>query len=209
MSPGSRPPARVTNVARARAAPPPMLSRYAVPLLCAAAIVFACGPRPHAAESSVSTARAATTGAGAAATAATAARPDSSGAPRMSKKALAEDIARNPLASSLGVRVRGGAREVTFALLVTNRADKNVELLFPSGLTHDFVVRDAAGAEVWRWSEGRMYTQAVQSRLLGGNETTTYEETWTPGARSGRFTVAAELRSSSHVVRQEAAFVLP
>lgn len=206
MSPGSRPPARVTNVARARAAPPPMLSRYAVPLLCAAAIVFACGPRPHAAESSVSTARAATTGA----TAGTpAARPDSSGAPKLSRKALAEDIARHPLASSLGVRVRGGEREVTFALLVTNRADKNVELLFPSGLTHDFVVRDAAGAEVWRWSEGRMYTQAVQSRLLGGNETTTYEETWTPGARSGRFTVAAELRSSSHVVQQQAAFVLP
>lgn len=181
-----------------------MLSRYAVPLLCAAAIVFACGPRPHAAESSVSTARAATTGAGA-----PAAKPDSSGTPKLSRKALAEDIARHPLASSLGVRVRGGERAVTFALLVTNRADKNVELLFPSGLTHDFVVRDAAGAEVWRWSEGRLYTQAVQSRLLGGNETTTYEETWTPGARSGRFTVAAELRSSSHVVQQQAAFVLP
>lgn len=182
-----------------------MLSRYAVPLLCAAAIVFACGPRPHAAESSVTTARAAT-----AATGTPAAKPDSSGIPRLSKKALAEDIARHPLASSLAVRVRGGSdREVTFALHVTNRADKSVELLFPSGLTHDFVVRDAAGAEVWRWSEGRMYTQAVQSKLLGGNETTTYEEAWAPGARSGRFTVSAELRSSSHQVQQLAAFVLP
>src|SRR5688500_15643838 len=110
-----------------------MLSRYAVPLLCAAAIVFACGPRPHAAESTV---------------------PDAAARPTMKP-----DTA-NPLASSLDVRVADGVR---FTLHVTNRGGRNLELMFPSGQTHDFVVLDAAGKQLWRWSEGRMFTQAMQS----------------------------------------------
>lgn len=186
-----------------------MLSRYAVPVLCAAAIVFACA-RPHSADSTPAAGVLAGTPAAGAASAATVA--PSSGT-RVSK-AMREEIEHHPLASSLDVSVRGAGaspseREVRFALHVINRADKKVELLFPSGQTHDFVVRDEAGREVWRWSEGRMYTQAVQSRLLDGEESATYEETWSPGAHRGRFSVAAELRSSNHVVQQVAEFVLP
>ena len=99
--------------------------------------------------------------------------------------------------------------DVRFALHVTNRADKNLELMFPSGQTHEFVVTDDTGHEVWRWSEGRMFTQALQSRLLAGAETATYEESWQPGTRTGRFTVVATLRSTSHTVLQTAEFVVP
>ena len=173
----------------------PMLSRYAVPLLCAAAIVFACAPRPHAA------ANAAAASAPALSTKGTLPAVPS---PKP-KKPSAEDLARQPLASSLDVAV-GATRDVRFALHVTNRADKNVELMFPSGQTHDFVVTDESGREVWRWSEGRMFTQALQSKLLGGEETTTYEEAWQPGTRTGHFTVTATLRSSSHTVEQVAQF---
>lgn len=116
-----------------------------------------------------------------------------------------EDLARQPLASSLDVAV-GKARDVRFALHVTNRADKSIELMFPSGQTHDFVVTDESGREVWRFGDGRMFTQALQSKLLGGEETTTYEETWQPGTRTGHFTVVATLHSSSHAVEQVAQF---
>lgn len=172
------------------------LSRYAAPLLAAAAIVYACSPRVNGGENPAL---------------ATAAVPAKDSAPmtRSSRKALADSIAREPLAASLDVSIKPGAREVQFALHVTNRADKNVELMFPSGQTHDFVVKDDAGREVWRWSEGRMFTQALQSKLLGGSETATYRDSWNAGARTGRFTVVATLRSTSHDVVQVAEFTLP
>lgn len=170
-----------------------MLSRIAVPALCVAAIVFACAPRPHAAAKAAATPLA-TTGV----------MPT----PTPKRKPKPEDLARTPLASSLDVAV-GRTKDVRFALHVTNRADKNVELMFPSGQTHEFSVKDSTGREVWRWSEGRMFTQALQSKLLAGEETTTYEESWQPGARAGRYTVVATLRSTSHTVEQTAEFVVP
>lgn len=171
------------------------LTRYAAPLLAAAAIVYACAPRSNASETTVAT---------------VAASPNRDSAPttRAGRKALADSIAKEPLAASLDVSV-SGATEVRFALHVTNRADKHVELMFPSGQTHEFIVQDATGKEVWRWSEGRMFTQALQSKLLSGSETATYQEAWKPAARAGRYTVVASLNSTNHQVRQVAEFTLP
>ena len=174
-----------------------MLSRFAVPVLCVAAIVFACAPRPHSAESrSFDAASLSTRGV----------MPS----PAPKKKPKPEELERQPLASSLDVAVAptkdARVGEVRFALHVTNRADKNLELMFPSGQTHEFIVTDETGHEVWRWSEGRMFTQALQSKLLAGTETTTYAESWQPGTRTGRFTVTASLRSTSHTVLQTAEF---
>ena len=134
-------------------------------------------------------------------------------APAPRRKPKAEELARQPLASSIDVAVArtkdARVGEVRFQLHVTNRADKNVELMFPSGQTHEFAVTDETGHEVWRWSEGRMFTQALQSKLLAGAGTATYTETWQPGTRTGRFTVVATLRSTSHTVLQTAEFVIP
>lgn len=168
-----------------------MLSRFAVPVLCAIAIAFACAPRPHSAESKTVDAALSTRGV----------MPNP--APR--KKPKPEELARQPLASAIDVAV-GRAKDVRFQLHVTNRGDKNLELMFPSGQTHEFAVTDETGHEVWRWSEGRMFTQALQSKLLAGEETATYTETWNPGTRTGRFTVVATLRSTSHTVLQTAEF---
>ncbi len=110
------------------------------------------------------------------------------------------------IAASLDVRT---GPEVEFALRVTNATDKRMELTFPSGQTHDVVVLDAAGREVWRWSEGRMFTQAVQTKLLASDETTAYVERWTPQGRAGSYTVIATLRSSNHPVELRRGFTLP
>lgn len=166
------------------------LTRYAVPLLCAAAIVFACAPRRQSAAE---------------ATAASVTQSSSTSA--TTKKPTVKPDTVHPLASSLAVSVAG--TDAKFALHVTNRGAKNLELLFTSGQTHEFVVLDSVGREVWRWSEGRMFTQAVQSKLLHVGDTETYEETWTPGTAKGRFTVVASLRTQSQPVEQRAEFVVP
>ena len=111
-----------------------------------------------------------------------------------------------PLASSLDVRVADGVR---FALHVTNEAQKSLELTFPDGQTHDIVVLDAAQREVWRWSDGRMFTQALQTRVLDEDETASYEAAWPARSVHGAFTAVASLRSENHPVEQRVRFVIP
>ena len=110
------------------------------------------------------------------------------------------------LASSLDVSVGAGVR---FALHVTNTTDRRLELNFPSGQTHEFVVLDASGREVWRWSADRMFTQALQNRLVDSRETVTYEETWKPGEMRGTFTAVGTVRSDNYPVETRVEFTLP
>ncbi|MFA5867289.1 MAG: BsuPI-related putative proteinase inhibitor [Actinomycetota bacterium] len=50
---------------------------------------------------------------------------------------------------------------VPLRVSVTNTGDKQTNLTYPSGQKYDFTVTDASGAEVWRWSAGRSFTQEV------------------------------------------------
>jgi hypothetical protein len=110
------------------------------------------------------------------------------------------------IGATLDVKVKD---RVSFALRVTNNAEKRLELTFPSGQTHDIVVLDQAGHEVWRWSEGRMFTQALQNRLLATDETLSYQASWSPSANHGTFVAVASLRSENHPLEQRVQFTLP
>ena len=158
-----------------------MVNRIVVPLLCAAAIAVACGPRAH---SSTTT----------------------DAPPAAAKPVPDESTTAVSLASSLEISVKDG---VTLAFHATNRDARRVEVVFPSGQTHDFTILDSAGREVWRWSEGRLFTQALQNRVLAPAETMTWRERWSPGTRSGTFVAVATLRSSSHPVESRVEFTLP
>jgi hypothetical protein len=116
------------------------------------------------------------------------------------------DANGNVLATSLNVTVE---RDVQFAFHVTNNTEKKIELRFPSSQTHDFVVLDASGREVWRWAGDRMFTQAMQIRLLGAQETLRVEEEWKPEGRKGTFTVVARLTSGNHPVEEKIEFTIP
>ena len=153
-----------------------MRSRLLVLLLCAGALVLACGPRAHSnAESSTS------------------------------QRAAADDSGK-VLATSLNVSVERG---VQFAFHVTNNSEKKIELQFPSGQTHDFVVLDSIGREVWSWAAARMFTQAMQTRMLGARETMKVEEAWDPAGKKGTFTVVARLTSKNHPLEEKVEFALP
>lgn len=113
------------------------------------------------------------------------------------------------IVTSLDVRQNGSALAFTFR--ITNNAKKRLELVFPSGQTHDFVVVDAAGEEVWRWSAGRMFTQVLQNKILGANGTLAYEVAWTPppGTDGATLTAVATLLSENHPVEERTAFAVP
>jgi hypothetical protein len=156
-----------------------MSSRYIAPLLIASALAFACGPLSHSTEVE--------------------ATPD-----RPAADAVADTV-DGAVAASLVVDV--GA-EVGVTLEVANAAGHQVELDFADGQTHDVAILDAAGREVWRWSAGRLFTTAVQTKLLGADETTSYVERWAPGEHRGTFTAVATLRSGRYPVELRHGFTI-
>jgi len=167
-----------------------MSSRLAVPLLCAAAVVYACGQGALGAFAFGSTP-------------AVASAAPVNGQPRPAVTRAKKH--GEPVDAALAVRI---GPEVRFALQVVNASEHRLELDFPNGQTREFVVSDSAGREVWRWSRGRLFTQTVQNRLLAAGDTVTYEEKWA-GAAPGRYTVVATLRSENHPLERRAEFVVP
>jgi hypothetical protein len=80
------------------------------------------------------------------------------------------------LNGALDVTVDG---DVEFMFTVTNTGPDSVELSFRSGKRADVAVTDAeSGETVWRWSEGRMFTQAISTVELSPGETFDRSFTW-------------------------------
>lgn len=98
------------------------------------------------------------------------------------------------LVPTLSVVVAGDS--VRFTFQVANAGMSAVELTFGSGQRYDIVVSDSAGGEVWRWSAGRMFTQAVGEERLEAGGTLEYEATWDPSGREGVYRAVARLLSS-------------
>lgn len=106
------------------------------------------------------------------------------------------------------VHVDANSDDVRFSLAVQNGTAKQVELSFPNGRTHDFVVLDEAGREVWRWSASRMFTQTVQNRLLDARDSVVYDERWHPPEGGGKFTVVAVLNSKNYPMEKRIDFAV-
>lgn len=161
-----------------------MNTRLVISVLVLGALAFACGPRPSRSESAAPMATVAT------------ARP----ARHDARAAIPK------LASDFGVRVGGEA--VEFAMHVTNAGAKDVEISFPSGQTYDFVVLDSLGRQVWRWGDGRMFTQSLQNKSLSSGDDMDIAERWEHGALHGKYTAVATLRSSNFPMEQRVDFVV-
>jgi Intracellular proteinase inhibitor len=156
-----------------------------IPLLCLGAVAFACGPRSHSEASLVSV---------------NVAKPLA--APAVKKAPKKEQQVR--VAPNFTVNVEH--KSIRFALDVTNPTKKDVELTFPDGQTHDFVVLDSVGREVYRWGAGRMFTQSVQNRTIDGGETMHITERAELDLAPGSYVAVAKLRSTNFPVQERVTF---
>jgi hypothetical protein len=111
-----------------------------------------------------------------------------------------------PLVSSLSVQVRDD--DVQFRFQITNGTGAPLTLSFPTAQRVDFAVEDSTGAEVWRWSEGRVFAQTAGDERLDSASTRTWEGSWDGGRRRGSFTATARLTSSSHPLDLRTRFAL-
>ncbi len=154
-----------------------MKGRITFGLLVAAVLAFACGPRP---------------GSGDPVAAVHAPHAKSSAQPGPS------------LVSSLAVVVKNG---VAMDFRVVNAGAKRLEVNFPSGKTHEVVVLDSLGREVWRWSSGRMFTQSLQNKVLHSSDSLEYDAVW-QNAPTGKYTAIATLASENFPMEQRMEFVV-
>jgi hypothetical protein len=169
-----------------------MKSRFVISLLCVGAVAYACGPRalPESGGTVAGT------------TVASARTVAQQGTPRA---ASATHARSTPVTAALDVRAE--AASIHFALQVVNRGKKTIELTFPSGQTHDFAIVDSLGREVWRWSTGRLFTQALQNRMLSRGDAMSMTESWNaPSLRPGRYTAVATLKSQNYPLSETMEF---
>lgn len=89
-----------------------------------------------------------------------------------------------------------------FEFTVTNRSPDPVELEFRSGLQADFAVLDA-DAEIWRWSDGKAFTQMLETKTLDPGDSISYSRTWTDPV-PGTYTAIATLEASGESVEATA-----
>lgn len=129
------------------------------------------------------------------------------GDPGSSAKAAAERREPPRIESALNVDI-GDAHAVRFDFSVTNAGGGKVEMTFPSGKTHDVIVLDSLGRQVWRWSDGRMFTQLLQNKVLRGADTLDFDGRWANPPR-GRYVAVAMLASDNFPIEQRSAFVVP
>lgn len=111
------------------------------------------------------------------------------------------------VAASLEVKLQEDS--VRLLLHVTNTGERGIAFTFPTSQRHEFVVRDDQGAEVWRWSEGMMFLQAISRATLAPGETWAFEGAWAAGNRAGRYQVVGRVTAEEGDVEQSAAFELP
>lgn len=82
-----------------------------------------------------------------------------------------------------------------FVFTVTNTGGDPVELRFRSGKVADVAVYEE-GVEVWRWSRGRTFAQALRTERLAPGESATYERVW-ERPRPGRYVAEASLGATN------------
>lgn len=90
------------------------------------------------------------------------------------------------------------ADNIEFEYSITNLNQEPEQLEFRSGCRTDVAVFDD-GTEVWRWSDDRMFTQSLETVVLGAGESMTNTMVW-DDPRPGDYTVEATVSAVDEAV---------
>ncbi|WP_447975475.1 BsuPI-related putative proteinase inhibitor [Nitrospira sp. Kam-Ns4a] len=80
-----------------------------------------------------------------------------------------------------------------FRLLLVNPTTERVTLRFNTGQRFDVTVEDQNGAVVWRWAEGKMFTQALGQETLGPGESLSYTAVFRGALLPGTYRVRGDI----------------
>ncbi|MFD1017826.1 BsuPI-related putative proteinase inhibitor [Thalassobacillus hwangdonensis] len=77
--------------------------------------------------------------------------------------------------------------KVLFDFSLTNEAEETYKLGFSSGQKYEIIVTDANGKEVYKYSDGKMFTEALEYVTFNGGDTQEFQEEWTEGVVPGNY----------------------
>jgi uncharacterized protein YceK len=88
--------------------------------------------------------------------------------------------------------------KVVFDLTLTNVGSEDIDLLFSSGQQFEVVVQNENNQEVYRYSEGKMFSQALQNKLIQSGKHIAWKVEWDQKTDdklvpNGEYTVMAEV----------------
>jgi hypothetical protein len=125
------------------------------------------------------------------------------------KATLAETPAKTNEKTELTTQLTVKSGDVVeLNLSVRNNTKKMVELRFPSAKTHEFVLLNSRGAEVWKSGKQRTYTQVMQAKLVKSKDVAVYSEEFNASNLHGHYTAIAKLISENHPIEERVEFDL-
>jgi hypothetical protein len=93
---------------------------------------------------------------------------------------------------------------VECVFIIQNTGTDPVELDFRTGMVADVAVSEE-GVEVWRWSDGRMFTQALETETLAPGASLAREMVWEEPS-PGTYTAEATLSTANVSLTEQASF---
>ncbi|MBM7554069.1 BsuPI-related putative proteinase inhibitor [Thalassobacillus pellis] len=95
------------------------------------------------------------------------------------------------------VEVSQSDQKVIFDFSLKNTGDKPYKLGFTSGQKYEIIVRDQDGGTVYVFSEGKMFTQALEEKQLKPGESLSFTETWEGEKKPGEYTAEVTMQLAS------------
>jgi hypothetical protein len=77
--------------------------------------------------------------------------------------------------ASCDIDVKVLADKSVFTLIVSNKADTKAVIEFPTSQQYDFIVKTSEGMDVWKWSDGQMFSQVITAFELDPKEEKKFE----------------------------------
>lgn len=78
----------------------------------------------------------------------------------------------------LQVDVNVTAQQAEFIITLINHTNELKKLEFPTNQKYEIIVKDESDREVYRYSEGKMFTQAIEIALIKQGEKIEWHEMW-------------------------------
>jgi hypothetical protein len=88
---------------------------------------------------------------------------------------------------------------VKFTLTVLNESDTRIVMQFPTSQQYDFIVKSSDDKVVWKWSEGRMFSQSMTTYELDPNEKKIFEAECI--LAKGEYKAQAEISTSMEIIQ--------
>ncbi|SFA79069.1 MULTISPECIES: BsuPI-related putative proteinase inhibitor [unclassified Bacillus (in: firmicutes)] len=99
---------------------------------------------------------------------------------------------------NFSVATETGTQEALIRLKVENQTSEKLKLEFPTSQFYEYIVKNQKGKEIFRYSNGRSFLQAIQQIELDPGEEKIWEDRWTypVGTKPGDYVIEAVLKAS-------------